>query len=79
MKDNAKRLFFYHQRGTLFVVGDEGDICEIQKDGTWVKQKRIRHADLVLSLFPDFTAATRTAQGFQGVEVKSKNAASGNH
>jgi len=26
-----------------------------------------------------FMAVTRTAQGFQGVEVKSKNAASGKH
>jgi len=46
MKDNAKRLVFYHQRGTLFVVGDEGDICEIQKDGTLVKQKRIKGDDV---------------------------------
>ena len=32
-------------RGTLFVVGDEGDICEIKTDGTLVKQKHIRDAD----------------------------------
>lgn len=38
-------IVFHPRRGTLFVVGDDGDICEIQKDGTLVKQKRIRHAD----------------------------------
>jgi uncharacterized protein YjiK len=38
-------IVFYPNRGTLFVVGDEGDICEIHPDGTVVKQKRIRHAD----------------------------------
>lgn len=38
-------IVFHPQRGTLFVVGDEGDICEIQKDGTVVKQKRVRHVD----------------------------------
>ena len=38
-------IVFHPGRGTLFVVGDEGDICEIQTDGTLVKQKRIRHAD----------------------------------
>jgi uncharacterized protein YjiK len=38
-------IVFYPNRGTLFVVGDEGDICEIYPDGTMVKQKRIRHAD----------------------------------
>lgn len=38
-------IVYYSKRGTLFVVGDEGDICEIHPDGTMVKQKRIRHAD----------------------------------
>ncbi len=38
-------IVFHPGRGTLFVVGDEGDICEIRKDGTLIKQKRIRHAD----------------------------------
>jgi DNA-binding beta-propeller fold protein YncE len=38
-------IVFHPWRGTLFVVGDEGDICEIQRDGTFVKQKRIRQAD----------------------------------
>ena len=38
-------IVFHPQRGTLFVVGDNGDICEIQTDGTLVKQKRIRSGD----------------------------------
>ncbi len=38
-------ICWHSQRNTLFVVGDEGDVCEIKTDGTLVKQKRIRHAD----------------------------------
>lgn len=33
-------------RGTLFVVGDEGDICEMKTDGTMLRQKHIRDADM---------------------------------
>jgi len=38
-------ITFHPVRGTLFIVGDEGDVCEIQTDGTLVKQKRILDAD----------------------------------
>lgn len=38
-------IVFHPQRGTLFVVGDEGDIGEMQPDGTLVKQARVRDAD----------------------------------
>ena len=38
-------ICWHSQRGTLFVVGDAGDVCEIRKDGTPVKQKRVRDAD----------------------------------
>ena len=38
-------ICWHSQRKTLFVVGDEGDICEITTDGTPIRQKRIRHAD----------------------------------
>ncbi|MCX8083232.1 MAG: SdiA-regulated domain-containing protein [bacterium] len=38
-------IVFHSQLKTLFVVGDEGDICEIYPDGTLIKQKRIRNAD----------------------------------
>jgi len=38
-------IVFHAGRGTLFVVGDSGDICEIRTDGGLVKQKRIRRGD----------------------------------
>ncbi|MFC1715747.1 SdiA-regulated domain-containing protein [Candidatus Poribacteria bacterium] len=38
-------IVFHPQRGTLFVVGDLGDICEIQTNGALVKQKHIRDSD----------------------------------
>lgn len=38
-------IVFHAIRGSLFVVGDNGDICEIQRDGTLVKQSHIRRAD----------------------------------
>ena len=37
-------ICWHESRGTLFVVGDEGDICEIKTDGTPVKQKHLREA-----------------------------------
>jgi len=39
-------IVFSARRGTLFVVDDEGAICELQLDGTLVKKKRINRADL---------------------------------
>ncbi len=38
-------ICWHGERETLFVVGDEGDICEIGFDGTLVKQKHLRDAD----------------------------------
>lgn len=38
-------IVYHPGRETLFVVGDEGDICEIHTDGTLVRQKRIGHTD----------------------------------
>ncbi|MBW1691412.1 MAG: SdiA-regulated domain-containing protein [Deltaproteobacteria bacterium] len=38
-------IVYHSERQTLFVVGDKGDICEIQRDGALVKRKKIRHAD----------------------------------
>ena len=35
-------ICWHAQRKTLFVVGDEGDLCEITTEGTLVKQKRLR-------------------------------------
>lgn len=40
-------IVYHRQRDTLFVVGDEGDICEIAKDGRPIKQARLfARADL---------------------------------
>jgi hypothetical protein len=38
-------ICWHSGRETLFVVGDEGDVCEIETDGTLIKRKRIRKAD----------------------------------
>lgn len=38
-------ICWHESRGTLFVIGDEGDICEIKADGTPVKQKHLRDGD----------------------------------
>lgn len=38
-------IVYHAGRGTLFAVGDEGDICEIETDGKPVKQAHIRDGD----------------------------------
>jgi DNA-binding beta-propeller fold protein YncE len=38
-------IVFDSRRGTLFAVGDEGDICEIKPDGTLLRKKRLLKAD----------------------------------
>lgn len=38
-------LVFHPLRGTLFVIGDEGDIAEIQLDGSLVKERKIEKKD----------------------------------
>ncbi|MEN8143036.1 MAG: SdiA-regulated domain-containing protein, partial [Thermodesulfobacteriota bacterium] len=38
-------ICFHTRRGTLFVVGDDGDVVEIGTDGTLLHEKRIRAAD----------------------------------
>lgn len=43
--EDPSGIVFHSGRETLFVVGNRGDICEIQRDGTLVKQERIRDAD----------------------------------
>jgi uncharacterized protein YjiK len=43
--DQPSGICWHSQRKTLFVVGDEGDVCEIKPDGTLISQKRIRSAD----------------------------------
>ena len=39
-------IVFSKSRGTLFVVGDEGDSCKLHTDGTLVNKARIRKTDL---------------------------------
>ena len=38
-------LCWHAQRRTLFVAGDEGDLCEMATDGTMLHQRRIRPGD----------------------------------
>lgn len=38
-------IVYHAGRGTLFAVGDEGDICEFAADGSSTKQAHIRDAD----------------------------------
>jgi hypothetical protein len=38
-------ICYHSSRRTLFVVGDEGDVCEMKTDGTPVKSRHIRHGD----------------------------------
>lgn len=38
-------ICFHNERGTLFVVGDEGDVGEFETDGTLIKARRVRKAD----------------------------------
>ena len=60
-------IVFHPQRGTLFVVGDEGDIGEMQPDGTLVKQARVRHAD-----FEDVTYDPSTGLLYVAIEGEEK-------
>ena len=43
--DGPSGIVLHPGRETPFIVGDEGDIGELQRDGTLVKQKRVRDAD----------------------------------
>ena len=38
-------ICFHSKRGTLFVVGNLGEVCEMRTDGTVIKEKRIKRAD----------------------------------
>lgn len=60
-------IVFHPQRETLFVVGDEGDICEIQTDGTLVKKKRISRAD-----FEGITCNPLTGKLYIAIEGEEK-------
>ena len=61
-------IVFHPKRGSLFVVGDEGDLCEIRPDGTpIVKSKRIRNAD-----FEGITCDPSTGLLYVAVERERK-------
>jgi hypothetical protein len=60
-------VVFHPGRGTLFAVGDEGDICEIERDGALVKQTRVRPAD-----FEGITCDPATGLLYVGIEGEEK-------
>jgi hypothetical protein len=60
-------IVFHPGRGTLFAVGDEGDICEIRRDGALVKQARVRPADL-----EGITCDPATGLLYVGIEGEEK-------
>jgi len=60
-------IVFHPVRQTLFVVGDEGDICEIRTDGALVKQKRVRSAD-----FEGITCDPSTGLLYVAIEGEEK-------
>jgi hypothetical protein len=57
-------IVFHEGRGTLFVVGAEGDICEIETDGTLVMQAHIRDGEVVE--FWAFPGTTRKGSRWTG-------------
>ena len=60
-------IVYHPSRGTLFAVGDEGDICEIETDGSLVKQTRVRPAD-----FEGITCDPRTGLLYVAIEGEEK-------
>jgi len=60
-------IVFHPGRGTLFAVGDEGDICEIQRNGALVKQARVRPAD-----FEAITCDAATGLLYVGIEGEER-------
>jgi uncharacterized protein YjiK len=44
--DEPSGIVYHEERGTLFVVGDNGDLWEIKPDGTQIRQQHLRDADL---------------------------------
>ena len=60
-------ITYHPHRGTLFVVGDEGDLLEMTTTGEWVKHKRIREAD-----FEGVTCASATGLLYVAVEGEER-------
>ncbi len=61
-------IVYDDRRGTLFVVGDEGDICEMTTDGKMLKQKALRRgAD-----FEGLARVPRTGLLYVAIEGEEK-------
>jgi uncharacterized protein YjiK len=60
-------IVFHTKRGTLFMVGDGGDVAEMKTDGTIVKARRVRHED-----FEGITFNPATGLVYIGVEGQEK-------
>jgi len=60
-------IVFHAKRGTLFMVGDGGDVAEMKTDGTILKSKRVRPGD-----FEGITCDPATGLVYVGVEGEEK-------
>lgn len=60
-------ICFHSKRGTLFVVVDVGEVCEMRTDGTVIKEKRIVRAD-----FEGITHDPSTGRLYVAVERAEK-------
>jgi hypothetical protein len=60
-------ICFHSKRGTLFVVGNLGDVCEIETDGTVINQKRVLSAD-----FEGITHDPSTGRLYIAIEGQEK-------
>ena len=60
-------IVFHSKRGTLFVVGDLGDICEMKTDGKLVKQKHVSDDD-----FEGVTCDPATGLLYVAIEGKDR-------
>lgn len=60
-------IVFHAKRGTLFMVGDGGDVAEMKTDGTILKAKRVRRGD-----FEGITYDPATGLIYVGVEGEEK-------
>ena len=60
-------IVFHPGRGTLFVVGDEGDIGEMKTDGTGLRQAHLRDAD-----FEGITVNPATGLLYVAIEGEEK-------
>ena len=60
-------ICFHSKRGSLFVVGNLGEVCEMRTDGTVIKEKLIKRAD-----FEGITHDPSTGLLYIGVEGAEK-------